>query len=170
MLDKNGPFSKSTAAVIQNLGRNYCEYSRYTVVVVLRSTRNGRLSKIENCFVASSFECSLFSSFLITSLDVMGGRSRWLYALLTASVSRAYSNPAVSPSYGRYCLGYTIRSLEDRVPPMVQDHSDFCHLNHYQIKEKHRSKVLPFTFGRNGWWVGENYGIRACQCSGCISI
>ena len=135
--------------------------------LLLFSMARGRVT----IFLASSFECwLLLSGFMTISLDVMGGRSRWLYALLTASVSRAYSNPAVSPSYGRYCLGYTIRSLEDRVPPMVQDHSDFCHLNHYQIKEKHRSKVLPFTFGRNGWWVGENYGIRACQCSGCISI
>ena len=80
-------------------------------------------------FVASSFECwLLFSSFLSISLDVMGGRSRWLYALLTVShcsVSRAYANPDVCPSYGRCCLGYIIRSLEDRVPPMVQDHSNF---------------------------------------------
>ena len=38
-------------------------------------------------FVASSFDCwSLFSSFLlIISFDVIGGRSRRLYALLTAS-------------------------------------------------------------------------------------
>ena len=144
MLDKNGPFSKSTAAVIQNLGRNYCEYSRYTVVVVLRSTRNGRLSKIENCFVASSFECSLFSSFLITSLDVMGGRSRWLYALLTAShcsVSRAYANPAVSPSHRRCYLGYVIRSLEDRVPPIVQDHSN---ISTYEV-----NSILLIVYSRS---------------------
>ena len=94
------------------------------------------------------------------------------YALPTAShcsVSRAYANPAVSPAYNRCYLGYTIRSFEDRASPMVQDHSN-CHLNHCQIKEMHRSKRLRFIFEINAWWVGENYGIRACQCSGCISI
>ena len=64
----------------------------------------------------------------------------------------------------------TIRSLEDRVPLMVLDHSNSCHPSHYQIKEMHRFELPPFTFEKNGWWVGKNYGIGACRCSGCVSI
>ena len=38
-------------------------------------------------------------------------------------VSRTLAYCVVSPSFGR-CLGYPVRSLEDRVPLMAPDHSD----------------------------------------------
>ena len=38
-------------------------------------------------------------------------------------VSRILAYCTVSPSFGR-CLGYSVCSLEDRVPVIVPDHSD----------------------------------------------
>ena len=57
-----------------------------------------------------------FMSAMHMALPVTVGTAPW-------GVSRTLAYCAVSPSFGR-CLRYPVRSVEDRVPLMVPDHSD----------------------------------------------
>ena len=71
------------------------------------------------------------------ALPVTDGTAPW-------DVSRTLAYCAASASFGR-CLGYPVRSLEDRDPLMVPDHSDISiTMNAENNKKRSRlSKVSP---------------------------
>ena len=65
---------------------------------------------------------------MLLALPVTAGTAPW-------GVSRILAYCTVSPPFGR-CLVYPVRTLEDRVPVMVLDHSDIS-IQHISHKRKY---------------------------------